>query len=294
MNIQQLILNNCANVSLKRTPTKITSLTVNNTTITSIVGIEQMKQLQYVDLRDNCIISCEPLKHLINLQMLFIDNNCIQDLEFITTLPNYKLDWIYYQRTPTNSDIQNYQQLSNIGTEFTKHFELQLKKTLELIKTGPENYDEKMVLKYQNQVSGNRLEIKEDKELKDFKFVEKFNIKTLYISSCANVRFWRTPNNIICLENVCYCGLKSVRGIEKMKQLQTLGFQCNNVVDISCLKELPNLTSLNVGYNKIVDFSPVQRLIDRGQVSGIGTNCYGNYYQSRPTQQEIEDSKRLW
>ncbi|CAL6049544.1 leucine-rich_repeat domain-containing protein [Hexamita inflata] len=245
-----------------------------------------MGQLQYVDLRDNCIISCEPLKHLTNIQMLFIDNNCIQDLEFITTLPNYKIDWIYYQRTPTASDIQNYQQLSNIGAEFAKHFELKLQKTRELIRTGEQNYDEKMVLKYQNKVLGNRLEIKDDKELKDFKFVEKFNITTLYISWCPNVRFWRTPNNITVLEDVYYCGLKSVRGIEKVKQLQTLGFKINNVVDISCLKELPNLTSLNVGWNRIVDFSPVQHLIDRSQVY--------KEYQSTPTQQEIEDSKRLW
>ncbi|CAL6070667.1 Conserved_hypothetical protein [Hexamita inflata] len=334
MNIQQLILNNCANVNLKRTPTKIMQLTVNsiasgvsdltgienmkqlqtlilannsqircikpifslsqitsviinNTTLTNIVGIENMKQLQYVDLRDNCIISCEPLKHLINLQMLFIDNNCIQDLQFITTLPKYKLDWIYYQRTPTASDIQNYLKLSNIGAEFAKHFELKLQKTKELIRTGPEEYEQKMVQKYQNKVSGNRLEIRDDKELKDFKFVEKFNIKTLYIEMCPNVRFWRTPNNITCLEDVYNCGLKSVRGVEKMKQLQTLGFTSNNVVDISCLKELPNLTSLNVGWNKIVDFSPVQHLIDRGQV-------HNKEYQSTPTQQEIEDSKRLW
>ncbi|CAL6106209.1 Conserved_hypothetical protein [Hexamita inflata] len=287
MNIQQLILNNCANVNLKRTPTKITSLTINNTTITNIVGIENMKQLQYIDLRDNCIISCEPLKHLINLQMLFIDNNCIQDLEFVTTLPNYKLDWIYYQRTPTNSDIQNYLKLSNIGAEFAKHFETKGQITRELIRTGPESYDEKMVRKYQNKVSGNRLEIKEDNELKDFKFVEKFKITTLYIQRCPNIRFWRTPNNITCLENVYDCGLKSLRGVEKMKQLQTLAFQFNNVVDISCLKELPNLTNLNVYGNKIVDFSPVQHLINRGQV-------YNNNNQSTPTQQQIEDSKRLW
>ncbi|CAL6078881.1 Conserved_hypothetical protein [Hexamita inflata] len=266
---------------------QITSVIINNTTITNIVGIENMKQLKYIDLRDNCIISCEPLKHLFNLQMLFIDNNCVQDLEFITTLPNYKLDWIYYQRTPTAADIQNYQQLSNIGAEFTKHFELKLQKTKELIKTGPEEYEQKMVQKYQNKVSGNRLKIESDNELKDFKFVEKFNITTLYIQSCPNVRFWRTPNNIMCLENVYSCGLKSVRGVEKMKQLQTLAFTSNNVVDISCLKELPNLTSLNVYENKIVDFSPVQHLINRGQV-------HYQKYQSRPTQQEIDDSKRLW
>ncbi|CAL6075325.1 Conserved_hypothetical protein [Hexamita inflata] len=179
LNVQQLILNKCVNLRFAHTPTKITSLTVNNTTITNIVGIENMKQLQYVDLRDNCIISCEPLKHLTNLQMLFVDNNCIQDLEFITALPNYKLDWIYYQRTPTASDIQNYQQLSNIGAEFTKHFELKLQKTMELIRMGPEEYEKKMVQKYQGKVSGNQLSISGDAELKDFKFVEK-NLTLIY------------------------------------------------------------------------------------------------------------------
>ncbi|CAL6068563.1 Conserved_hypothetical protein [Hexamita inflata] len=288
LNIQQLIVNNCANLRFAHTPTKITSLTVNNTTITSIAGIEQMKQLQYVDLRDNCIISCEPLKHLVNLQMLFIDNNCIQDLEFITTLPNYKLDWIYYQRTPTASDIQNYQQLSNIGAEFAKHFELKLLKTKELIRTGEQSYDEKMVRKYQGSVSGNQLRIENDAELKDFKFVEKFNINFIYINKCPNLRFWRTPNNITTLSDVSECGLKNIRGLEKMKQLQTLAIRDNIIVDVSCIKELPNLTSLNLNRNKIVDFSPVQHLINRNQIHS------GYREQKQPTQQEIEESKKKW
>ncbi|CAL6068567.1 Conserved_hypothetical protein [Hexamita inflata] len=266
--------------------TNIKSLTVNNITITSIAGIENMKQLQYLDLRDNCIISCEPLKHLVNLQMLFIDNNCIQDLEFITTLPNYKLDWIYYQRTPTASDIQNYQQLFNIGAEFTKHFELKLQKTRELIRTGPEEYEQKMVQKYQGKVSGSSLSISGDAELKDFKFVEKFNtITTLNIEKSQNVRFWRTPNNINEL-NIHYCGLKSVRGIEKMKQLIKLRFRWNQVVNISFIKELPNLNWLNIDDNKIIDFSHVQHLISKGQVQ--------KDTQQQPTLQEIEESNRFW
>ncbi|CAL6075269.1 Conserved_hypothetical protein [Hexamita inflata] len=289
LSINQLVLNNCVNINFKRTPTKITSLIINNTTITNIAGIENMKQLLHADLRDNCIISCEPLKQLVNLQQLFIDNNCIQDLEHITSLPNYTIDWIYYQRTPTQSDIQNYLQLSNIGVDFNAHFALKLQKTRELIRNGEQSYDEKMVRKYQNAVKGDRLDIENDPELKDFKFVEKFNINWLYINKCPNVRFWRTPNNITELDNVQKCGLKSVRGVEKMKQLKTLRFERNNVVDISCVKELPNLTWLNVDNNMIIDFSPVQHLIDRKQI-------YSTTKQksTKPTQQEIEESKRMW
>ncbi|CAL5984355.1 Conserved_hypothetical protein [Hexamita inflata] len=316
INIQQLILNNCANVNLKRTPTKIiipmkqlqtlilannsqiscikqifslsqiTSLTINNTTITNIVGIENLKQLQHADLRDNCIISCEPLKHLINLQMLFIDNNCIQDLEFVTTLPNYKLDWIYYQRTPTNSDIQNYLKLSNIGAEFAKHFETKAQKTRELIRTGPENYDEKMVRKYQGSVSNNRLTIANDAELKDFKFVEKFNITTLEIQRCSNTRFWRTPNNINTL-TVEYSNVKRINGIEKMsQQFIWLRLQYNDIINIESLRNMSKLTYCDLDGNKLVDQSPIQHLHN---ICGRRQNDL-----KQPTQQEILDSQRLW
>ncbi|CAL6062127.1 Leucine_rich repeats-containing protein [Hexamita inflata] len=288
LNIQQLVLNNCVNIQFRHTPTKITSLIINNTTITNIAGIENMKQLQHADLRDNCIISCEPLKHLVNLQQLFIDNNCIQDLEHITALPNYTIDWIYYQRTPSDSDIQNYLQLSNIGVDFNAHFALKLQKTKELIKNGPESYDEKMVRKYQNAVSCNKLTIENDPELKDFKFVEKFNINWLDINNCPNVRFWRTPNHLNQF-NIRYCCLKNINGVQRMNKLTILRLWDNDIIDVSCIQNMhTHITHLVVDRNKIIDFSYLKQFIDKKSIY----NGYAS--QQQPTQQEIEESKIMW
>ncbi|CAL6085200.1 leucine-rich_repeat domain-containing protein [Hexamita inflata] len=122
--VQCLILNKCSNFNFRKAPTQLQyltlndcnisdleglqqfqqlkntqiqsvkqiyslvnllSLTISDTKLTNLVGIESLSKLKYIDLRGNCIISVEPLKPLQNIKQLLLDNNQILDLEHLTT-----------------------------------------------------------------------------------------------------------------------------------------------------------------------------------------------------------------
>ncbi|CAL6057120.1 Leucine-rich_repeat domain superfamily [Hexamita inflata] len=97
------ILINYPDVVLLKAPNQITSLTINNCKLTNIVGIENMKQLQYLNLKDNKIVLIEQLQRLTSLKQVLVDNNYIQDLENLTNQ-----NWICQQNTPTDANLQAY------------------------------------------------------------------------------------------------------------------------------------------------------------------------------------------
>ncbi|CAL6062133.1 leucine-rich_repeat domain-containing protein [Hexamita inflata] len=291
--IVNLILTNCFNVSLRRTPTKILSLTINNSKLTNLVGIEQMKQLQYADLRDNCIISVEPLKHLIHLKQLLIDNNFIQDLEYITQLPNYTSDWIYYQRDPSDADIQTFIQ-SQSNNKTLQELKQNKQKTNELIQLYPAKYDNEMITKYQNKIDkkgcgyGPYLQIQNDLNIRDLSFTEKLNITNLDFIGCKNAHLLRAPKNLRVFVNN-NSNLNTLKGIERLTQLELLAIENCNIVNINQLQGLSNIKILNIQGNKIIDLSVVKQL----KQQGLYQQSYEIADQIQPTQMEIQESK-LW
>ncbi|CAL5977740.1 Conserved_hypothetical protein [Hexamita inflata] len=103
---------NWPEVILHKTPKQITSLTITNCKLTNIIGIENMKQLQFLNLKDNCIISIEQLQYLTNLKQVFINNNYVQDLEYLRN-PN----WISLQNNVNDANIKEY--LTDINSSLT-------------------------------------------------------------------------------------------------------------------------------------------------------------------------------
>ncbi|CAL6057078.1 Conserved_hypothetical protein [Hexamita inflata] len=263
--IVNLQLNNCINLKFFRTPSKILSLTINNSKLTNLVGIEVMRQLQYLDIRDNSIISIQPLQHLINLKQLLIDNNFIQDLEHLTVLPNYTVDWIYYQKVPTDADYQNFinstqrnQTVNELKTELLRF----KNKTEEMIQNGPAKYDREMIAKYRGSIRynyGPYLPINGDQNIRDLKFLEQLGVTDFQINNCQNVCLLRAPANLRMLK-VRDSNLKCIKGVERMTLLEYLYLE----------------------NNKISDFSPIQSRQQSGKHYIIGQN---------PTQQEIDEAK---
>ncbi|CAL6004811.1 Conserved_hypothetical protein [Hexamita inflata] len=298
LDVVNLQLNNCANVKLNRTPSNILSLTINNTKLANLIGLEQMKQLQYIDIRDNCIVSIEPIKYLVNLKQILIDNNFIQDMEHVTVLPNYNSDWIYYQRVPTDLDIKNY--LTDIHSNtslqvFKIELALKKKKTDELIKLYPAKYDAEMIAKYQNQVQpqypdgksyGPFLRIQSDPNVRDLKFVESLNVTDLLLNGCNNAHLLRVPTNMQSLVHRD-SDLKSVKGVERITELEYLDLQMNQLVNVNGIRELEKLTHLYINSNKITDLSPVEYLKGKGCCK----NDCDTYNQKQPSQQEIDESR---
>ncbi|CAL6097301.1 leucine-rich_repeat domain-containing protein [Hexamita inflata] len=294
--IVNLQLNNCINVNLFRTPTKILSLTINNSKLTNVAGIELMRQLQYLDIRDNSIISIQPLQHLVNLKQLLIDNNFIQDLQHLTALPNYTVDWIYYQKVPTDADYQNYinqlqknQTVNELKTELLRF----KNKTEEIIQNGPAKYDREMIAKYRGSVRtgssyGPRLDINGDQNLRDLKFLEQLGVTNFQIQDCPNINLVRAPTNLRYLRiyNNTEMKMSSIKGIEKLTKLDYFRVYNCTIVNIDGIKELKILKSLYLDKNKIVDMSPAETLKN----NGCCQDTYQVNGQSQPSKQEIDES----
>ncbi|CAL6000707.1 leucine-rich_repeat domain-containing protein [Hexamita inflata] len=278
--------------------TNLLSLTINNTKINNLVGIEQLSKLQYIDLRDNCIVSIEPVKQLQYLKQVLIDNNFIQDLEHLTATKNYNPEWIYYQNAVTDSELARYltdTQLKITLLELKTGFEGKKRRTDELIRDHPAAYDAKMKAKYQNSVnrdSGNSygpyLRIENDPEIRDLRFVSELGVTNLQLRPCENAHLLRAPANLRLLAHYP-SGMKTAKGLERLVELEYLDIEDAQIVELN-IRGLEKLTQyLHVRRNKIRDVSAVEYLKAKGY-------CQSNYYvdqQKQPSQEEIDEA-RLW
>ncbi|CAL6075331.1 Conserved_hypothetical protein [Hexamita inflata] len=186
-------------VKLIKVPSQITALTISGCQLTNVVGIELLKDLQYLNLKNNCIVSVKQLQELNNLKQLLLDNNLIQDLEFITTNKNYILEWIYYQNSPTDVNIQTY--LTDIKSnmqlaESKAVFVQQKSKTDQLIL----QLEKALCTKHQDKILGQSLTIKSDTSTKDFMFVDQqFNFKQLCQHSICT---YNHKNNLVANQRI--------------------------------------------------------------------------------------------
>ncbi|CAL6074272.1 Conserved_hypothetical protein [Hexamita inflata] len=298
LNIVNLEVYQCVNVNFNRVPGNIKSLNVMNCGLITIDGIQDMKQLLFVDLRENEIVSILQLRELINLKHVLIDDNHITDLEILQQLPNFDSIWIQEQKPRSDAAYQNYliKTASNMSLEqFKASVVNQLQKTEELLNIYPRKYDAEITAKYQCQIQANLFGYRRgicvqqnDPLIRDLKPFQKFNLECLWFDYCENVTLLRVPKTLKVII-VQYAKLKSVKGIEFAAGLETVYLYGNEIVNIEYLRGLKKVTHLYLSSNKITEFAAVQGNKDNGQyASGYDIGC-----QKQPTQQEIEES-RLW
>ncbi|CAL6092167.1 Conserved_hypothetical protein [Hexamita inflata] len=292
-------INNTQLTSIKQvySLTNLLSLTINNTKINNLVGIEQLSKLQFIDLRDNCIVSIEPVKSLQYLKQVLIDNNFIQDLEHLAATKNYNPEWIYYQNAITDSELARYlteTQLKLTLQELKTGFEQKKRRTDELIRDHPAAYDAKMKAKYQNSVEGGSpyrygpcLQIKNDSEICDLRFVSELGVTHLQLSSCQNAHLLRVPTNLRRLWHYP-SGMKTAKGVERITGLESLSIDHAQIVELN-IRGLNKLKKLWVHNNKIRDMSAAEYLKAKGCITGE----YSIGDQKQPSQEEIDEA-RLW
>ncbi|CAL6057220.1 Conserved_hypothetical protein [Hexamita inflata] len=299
LNIVNLEVYQCVNVNFKRVPGNIKSLTVMNCGLITIDGIQDMKQLLFVDLRENEIVSIQQLRELINLKYVLIDDNHITDLEILQQLPNFDSIWIQEQKPRSDAAYQNYLNkiASNLSLEqFKASIVNQLQKSEELLNLYPRKYDAEITAKYQDKIIDNvngwnlRGICVEQKDplIRDLKPFQKFNCECLWFRYCENVTLLRVPKTLKVIF-VYQAKLKSVKGIEFAAGLEKVYLGDNDIVNIEYLRGLKKVTRLQLNVNKITEFAAVQGNKDNGQYTGY----YDIGSQKQPTQQEIEES-RLW
>ncbi|CAL6088925.1 CotH_kinase family protein [Hexamita inflata] len=122
-------------------------------------------------------------------------------------------------------------------------------------------YEIKMIQKYKSKIFKNSLRIYNDPELEDIKFVDVFNIHTLYVQQCFNVKLNSTPQNITTLQ-IYACRLSNLEGIQQMKQLVSLSLNQNNIKDISQLGTMQQLMHLDLDKNFIEDLDALKTLVN--------------------------------
>ncbi|CAL6070447.1 Conserved_hypothetical protein [Hexamita inflata] len=174
----------------------VISITINGSKLTNIVGLEQMKQLQYLNLKDNCVLVIMQIQALVNIKQVLIENNFIQDLESLTKLPNYTIEWIKPQRVPTQTEFQNF--INDTNSELNV-VQLQSKLAPDKAKTNQLEFDLQLSAKYKPMIQNKILSITGDSRIQDFTFVEQLDVVNLQLNNCANVKLNRTPSNILSL-----------------------------------------------------------------------------------------------
>ncbi|CAL6107478.1 leucine-rich_repeat domain-containing protein [Hexamita inflata] len=250
---------NYPDVVLLKAPNQITSLTINNCKLTNIVGIENMKQLQYLNLKDNKIVLIEQLQRLTNLKQVLVDNNYILDLQYLAD-PN----WISLQQAPTDPDLNAY--LTDTNSPLTlEAFKAQIApmkaKSDQLI--APLLYDYEMQSKYQPQVNYNKIEISSDTNIKDVKFMDQIKVQCLILNKCSNFNFRKAPTQLQYL-TLNDCNISDLEGLQQFQQLKKLELikntQIQSVKEIFTLKNLLSLTINNTKLTNLVGIQALSKL----------------------------------
>ncbi|CAL6097291.1 leucine-rich_repeat domain-containing protein [Hexamita inflata] len=279
MNIHTLNIQNCQNVKLpffvlkylktnngalinypevvlNKIPNQITSLTINNCKLTNIVGIENMKQLQYINLKDNYIILIEQSKCLTNLKQVIIDNNYILDLEYLTNQ-----NWVCEQKVPTDANLQAY--LTDTNSTLTLDaFKAQIapkKAKSDQLVAPLIKYDNDMRNKYQPAMKFKTLYIENDNTIKDLKFAQQLDLVELILKQCTDVKFTRNPSNLQYL-SLQDCNISDLSGLQNFTQLKKLQITNSPLRSLSHISTLVNLLSLQVTGSKLTNIVGISNL----------------------------------
>ncbi|CAL6075353.1 leucine-rich_repeat domain-containing protein [Hexamita inflata] len=250
---------NYPEVVLNKIPNQITSLTINNCNLTNIIGIENMKQLQYINLKDNYIILIEQLQLLTNLKDVLVDNNFIQDLENLTNQ-----NWICQQNTTTDANLLAY--LTDTNSSLTLDaFKAQIApkkaksdlKITNLIQLAKQDND--LHQKYHQATKFQTLYVENDNTIKDLKFSEKLDLVEIILKQCTNVRFTRTPNNLQYL-SLQDCNIQDISGLQNFTQLKKLQITNSPLRSLSHISSLVNLVSLQITGSKLTNIVGIGNL----------------------------------
>ncbi|CAL6076597.1 Conserved_hypothetical protein [Hexamita inflata] len=272
-------------ITLPKMPIQITSLTINNCKLTNIVGLENMKQLKYLNIKDNQIILIEQLQKLNCLQQVLIDNNFVQDLEYLVNQ-----DWVSEQRVPTDANLQAY--LTDINSNLTiDAFKAQIspKKVKSdqliapLLAKQYAKQDSELSNRFKSQVNYNKLEIINDSSVKDIKCIDQISVECLILNKCTNISFKRAPTQLLYL-TLNDCNITDLEGLQQFKELKKLELikntQIQSVKQIFTLKNLLSLTISDTNLTNLVGIQQLSKL----QYIDLRDNCIVSVEPLKPLQ----------
>ncbi|CAL6090339.1 Conserved_hypothetical protein [Hexamita inflata] len=255
--IDTLCLDHCPNINFTELPKKIKHLSITNSGLYRIDGLENMKQLESIDLTHNKLISCKLLSQLPNLAKVNILGNKIQDLKHITKLPKFQWNFILPQRLAHLADFQKYLGVESSEQDAQKsqaEMNEEQKISLQIV------YDAKQIDRLKGQVVNGSLEISSDANITSFGFVDHWKLTSLKIVDCPNLSLERAPTLLTSL-TINKCGLKSTKGIENAKLLTHLSLGKNCLTNLEDLDQLAKLEELDLSFNQLYQIDQVSALI---------------------------------
>ncbi|CAL6068481.1 leucine-rich_repeat domain-containing protein [Hexamita inflata] len=252
--------NKCFKIKFDNIPSKLKELTITNSNLTTIEGVQNIKSLQYVNFSNNNLIFIKPIESLTNLQYVYVDGNMLHDLKVIKDLPNFQFNAIQKQRVPTHQDYKNClndcsdDEIDVLCSVFkaNEQFEEQFV------------YDTKMISELKQYVANKSLKIVNNQQINSTEFVDYLQIDTLYLQNCTKINFDRTPKKITSLIiNDCKLTTQKIQGVQQMNQLVTLNLGLNLLDDdiLDIISTFQNLIDLNLSINKIKNVEKLRTMV---------------------------------
>ncbi|CAL5990259.1 Conserved_hypothetical protein [Hexamita inflata] len=264
----ELSSNDIQDISALKSMTQITYLDLAINQISNIEALRDMVNLNTLRIGFNQIICVEPIINL-NIPNLGINNNFIQDSQLLVNHPDISIKDIDTQKIPNIQQIQNYLGPSSTYDQAERLFN---NINLNQITNKIQLHELFLIKHYTPLIKDFKLNIQNNNYITSLKFMEKFDIKSLFIKgdyftrfknerkhSKCSINFLFVPMNIVEL-HLTNSNLQSISGIQQMTQLKILNLRENQIYDIRCLQYLVQLTSLNLEDNCIMFIEPISKL----------------------------------
>ncbi|CAL6018187.1 Conserved_hypothetical protein [Hexamita inflata] len=260
INAFKAIFDKCCNIVFENTPKKLKELSITNSHLTSVEGVQNMTELELVNFNFNDLILIEPIKALTKLKQVFVDGNMLHDLKVIKNLPNFAYNAIQKQRIAAMDDYKKI-----LKNQFS---EIKAKELMEICKNNQKFdeefvYDTKMISQLKPHVQGKNLKIINNQDLNSIQFIDQLNIDELNIQNCQNVTCQRIPKFISKLIiNNCQLTTEKLAGIEQIKQIASLDLGLNALTDnsLNIIAEMKTLVELNLSLNRLENVEKLKQL----------------------------------
>ncbi|CAL6040835.1 Leucine_rich repeats-containing protein [Hexamita inflata] len=252
--------NKCFKINFESTPKNLKELSITNSKLTSVQGVQKMTKLELVDFTNNSLIFIDPIKTLTGLKQVFVDGNHLHDLIIIKNLPNFQGNAVQMQTAPTNEIYKNC-----LGSEFS---EAKVNELLVLFKKNhifdsQFAHDTNMATHFKQFIVNKTLKICGHDDLKSIKFTDYLDVEELNLQNCYEVTLERTPKNIKKLiMNNCLLNTSRINGLENMSQVTELNLGLNMLTD-DCLEiigSMNNLQCLDLSINRLENVDKLKQL----------------------------------
>ncbi|CAL6025237.1 Conserved_hypothetical protein [Hexamita inflata] len=251
--------NKCFKINFESTPKNLKELSITNSKLTSVQGVQKMTKLELVDFTNNSLIFIDPIKTLTGLKHVFVDGNHLHDLKVILNLPNFQGNAVQMQISPT-AEIYK----SCLGSAYSEAKVEELNKTFTNNHTFDTQFvhDTNLATHFKQFVSNRSLKIC-NHDLKSIRFADYLDIDELNLQNCYEVTLERTPKNVKkFIINNCRLNTSRINGLAKMSQLTELNLGLNMLTD-DCLEiigSMKNLQCLDLSINRLENVDKLKQL----------------------------------